>query len=200
MKRILLTCAVFCLIISVSASAQMSDFKGQTWLCGNLGYAFGMGDAFVSYTEPYSNTKFSTDAGIGFGGQFYYGLQDKLLIGGELSLQSYTAKMSAPANLSLGIPEMDVSTSETKFNVIVNTLYAVSQTRSSALFLSGGTGLYDFGGTQLGLNTGLVWRYQVSDNVYLTGMPRFHVVFTDNTPMMIQLTMGAQFSLGGWLN
>ncbi len=197
MKRILLMCAVICLIISVSASAQWTDFKGQTWLSGHLGYAFGMGDAFVNYTEPYTNAKFSNDAGIGFGGQFYYGLQDKLLIGGELLIQRYTAKMTTPANLSLGIPEMDLSDSQTELNILVNTLYAVNQTRSSTLFLSGGTGLYDFGGMQLGLNTGLVWRQQVSDNVYLVGMPRFHVVFTDNTPMMIQLTMGAQFSLGG---
>ncbi len=197
MKRVLLTCAMFCLILSVSASAQMTDFTGQTWLSGQLGYAFGMGDAFVNYTNPYDNSELSTDAGIGFGGQFYYGLQEKWLIGGELLVQSYTAKMSAPANLSLGIPETDVSSTQTEINVLVNSLYAVSQTRKSTLFLSGGPGLYDFGGMQFGINSGLVWRYQMSDNFYLTGMPRFHVVFTDNTPMMIQLVMGAQFSLGG---
>lgn len=197
MKRTLLVCVVVCLVISVSASAQMRDFKGQTWLTGHLGYAFGMGDAFSSYTEPITNTEFSSDAGIGFGGQFYYGLNTNLLIGGELMFQSYTAKMSAPADLVLGIPEIDISESQTEFNLIVNTLYGVSQTRNSALFLMGGTGLYDFGGMKAGLNSGLVWRRQVSDNVYLFGMPRMHVVFTDNTPMMIQLTMGAQFSLGG---
>jgi opacity protein-like surface antigen len=197
MKRVLLTCAMFCLILAVSASAQMNDFTGQTWLSGQLGYAFGMGDAFVNYTEPYTNTEFSTNAGIGFGGQFYYGLQEKWLIGGELLVQSYTAKMSTPANLSLGIPETDVSSSQTEINILVNSLYAVNQTQKSALFLSGGPGLYDFGGMKLGINSGFVWRYQMSDKFYLTGMPRFHVVFTDNTPMMIQLVMGAQFSLGG---
>ena len=197
MKRTLLICAVFCLVISTSASAQMWDFKGQTWATGHLGYAFGMGSAFSNYSEPITNTEFSSGPGIGFGGQFYYGLKDNLLIGGELMLQSYTVKMSAPANLALGIPAIDISESQTEFNLIVNTLYGVSRTRNSALFLMGGTGLYDFGGMQPGLNTGLFWRKQVSDNVYLFGMPRMHVVLTDNTPMMIQLTMGAQFSLGG---
>ena len=76
-------------------------------------------------------------------------------------------------------------------------MYAVNQTRSSALFLTGGTGLYDFGGTELGINSGLFWRKQVSDKVHLFGMPRLHIVFADSTPMMFQLTMGAQFSLGG---
>jgi opacity protein-like surface antigen len=202
MKRILLLCAVFCLVISASANAQqqqkqMWDFKGQTWATGHLGYAFGMGSAFSSYTEPYTNTEFSSDAGIGFGGQFYYGLKYNLLIGGELMFQKYTFKMSAPANLALGLPGMDISKSQTESNIIVNTLYAVNQTRNSALFLMGGAGLYDFGGTELGINTGLVWRKQVSDKVHLFGMPRLHIVLADNTPTMIQLTMGAQFSLGG---
>jgi len=197
MKRILFMCAVFCLLIAVSASAQWSDFQGQTWLSGHLGYAFGMGDAFVNYTEPITNSEFSTDAGIGFSGQFYYGLQDKWLVGGEVMFQQYKAEISTPENLSLSIPASKVSETSTEFNVMVNSLYAVNQTKKSTLFWAVGPGLYDFGGSQFGLNSGFVWRYQVSDNVYLTGMPRFHVVFTDNTPMMIQLTMGAQFSLGG---
>jgi opacity protein-like surface antigen len=207
MKQTLLICTVFCLVISASASAQspseqppspqMWDFTGQTWATGHLGYAFGMGSAFSSYTEPYTNTEFSSGPGVGFGGQFYYGLKHNLLIGGELMFQSYTFKMSAPPNLALGFPGMDVSETQTEVNLIANALYAVKQNRNSALFLMGGTGLYDFGGTKLGINTGLVGRKQVSDNVYLFGMPRLHVVLTDNTPMMIQLTMGAQFSLGG---
>ncbi len=199
MKRSLLFYVVLCLAISAAAGAQqMQDFTGQKWVTGNLGYAFGMGDAFASYTEPYSNTEYSSDAGIGFGGQFYYGLKYNWLIGGELMFQRYSFKMTVPQNLSLGITDpYSVSDSKTETNVIVNSLYAVNQTRSSALFLMGGTGLYDFGGMKTGVNTGMLWRKQVSDNVYLFGMPRMHVVFTDTTPMMFQVTMGAQFSLGG---
>jgi hypothetical protein len=204
MKRTLLICAAFCLVISASAGAQqqqqqqqMWDFTGQTWATGHLGYALGMGSAFSDYTEPYTNTEISSGPGVGFGGQFYYGLKPNLLIGGELMFQSYTVKISSPPNLALGYPGMDVSETQTEANIIVNSLYALSQTRNSALFLTGGTGLYDFGGMQLGLNSGIVWRKQVSESVHLFGMPRLHVVFTDNTPMMIQLTMGAQFSIGG---
>jgi opacity protein-like surface antigen len=199
MKRTLLIAALFCLIVSASASAQtqMRDFEGQIWATGHLGYAFGMGDAFSSYSEPIYNTEYSSDAGLGFGGQVYYGVQKNLLIGGEILFQTYTVSMEAPPNLALGFPGIDESESETEINLIANTLYAVSQSRKSALFLMGGTGLYDFGGTELGFNTGLVWRRQVSDNVHLFGMPRLHVVLADNTPTMIQLTMGAQFSLGG---
>ena len=198
MKRILSFTLVLCFAVSVSAGAQqMQDFTGQTWVTGHLGYAFGMGDAFATYTEPYTNTEFSSDAGIGFGGQFYYGLKYNVLIGGELMFQTYSFKMTVPQNLSLGISDYSVSESKVETNVIINSLYGVNQTRTSALFLMGGTGLYDFGGMKMGLNSGLLWRKQVSDNVYLFGMPRLHVVFTDTTPMMIQLTMGAQFSIGG---
>jgi len=196
MKRVLLMLVVLMLVVAVSANAQMRDFKGQTWFTGHLGYAFGMGDAFASYTEPATSTEFSFGPGIGFGGQFYYGLDQKWLVGGELMLQSYTAKMSAPANLALDLPAMDVSETETEINVIANSLYAVNQTPKSSLFWMGGAGLYDYGGMEPGINSGFVWRYQVSDDWYLMGMPRMHVVFTDNTPMMVQLTLGAQFSLG----
>lgn len=200
MRRSLLVCMALCLAISASASAQsanaqMRDFKGQSWATGHLGYSVGMGDAFSSYTEPITNTELSSDAGVGFGGQFYYGLKDNLLIGGELMFQSYTVSLSTPANLSLSIPATEVSATQTKTNLIVNTLYAVNQTRNSSLFLINGIGLYDFGGTNLGLNTGIVWRKQVSDNVHLFGMPRLHVILADTTPTMFQFTMGAQFGI-----
>jgi hypothetical protein len=197
MKRAFLLCLVIGLVISASANAQFRDYTGKSWASGNLGYAFGMGDAFASYSDPYTNTELSSDAGIGFGGQFYYGLKHNWLIGGELLFQSYTVKLTSPPNLALGFPGMDVSETQTETNVLVNSMYNVTQTRSSDLFLIGGTGLYDFGGMKAGLNTGMLWRMQVSKNVHLFGMPRLHMVFTDSTPMMIQLTMGAQFSLGG---
>ena len=155
----------------------------------------GTGDAFTSYTEPITNVEFSTGAGLGFGGQFYYGVNKKFLIGGEVMLQKYTVELSAPPNLALGFEGVDLSESTTETNVIVNGLYGVAQTRKSDLFLMGGTGLYDFGGFEFGLNTGLFWRHQVSESVHLFGMPRMHVVFTDATPMMFQFTMGAQLSL-----
>ncbi len=195
MIRTLLVLAIFCLLVTTSLSAQVRDLKGQSWVSGNLGYAFGTGDAFTSYTEPITSTKFSSSAGIGFGGQYYYGVKPKLLIGGELMFQSYSVEMSMPANLALGIQETESSESRTETNVIVNTMYSVSQTRNSDLFLMGGPGLYDFDGMQLGMNTGLFWRHQVSPTVHLFGMPRMHIVLTDNTPIMFQFTMGAQFSI-----
>ncbi len=195
MKRILLICLAFCLLISVAESSQMYSFKGKSLLSGNMGYAFGMGDAFQNYTEPFTNTEFSSGPGIGFSGQYYYGVNDKLLIGGEVMFQSYTFEMTAPANLALSLPAVDISESTTETNVLVNAMYAVNQTRNSTLFLIGGTGFYDFGGMELGLNSGLLWRKQVGDKAHLFGMPRLHVVMADNTPMMFQLTMGAQFSM-----
>ena len=195
MARILQLCLVVCLFVAVSATAQMNDFTGQTWATGHLGYAFGMGDAFEDYSDPSTGAELSSDAGVGFGGQFYYGVKPNVLIGGELLVQTYTFSYNQPANLALGIPEVDESETETKLNLLANSMVAVNQSRTSALFLMGGTGLYDFGGTELGLNSGLFWRKQVSDQVHLFGMPRVHVVFADTTPWMVQFTMGAQFSI-----
>ena len=57
MKRAILICAMFCLILSVSATAQKWDYKGEMWATGHLGYAIGMGNAFSSYSV--SSTEFS---------------------------------------------------------------------------------------------------------------------------------------------
>ena len=193
MKRTLLIVAISSLFVVSALTAQVRDFSGKSWVSGNMGYAVGTGDAFASYSD--ANMEFSTGAGLGFGGQFYYGVNQKFLIGGEVMLQKYTVEMSAPPNLALSLPGVDISESTTETNVLVNALYGVAQTRKSDLFLMGGTGLYDFGGFEFGLNTGLFWRHQVSESVHLFGMPRMHVVFTDATPMMFQFTMGAQLSL-----
>lgn len=195
MTRTLLVLAIFSLLIATSLSAEVRDLKGQSWISGNLGYAFGTGDAFTSYTEPITNAKFSTGAGIGFGGQFYFGVKPKLLIGGEVMFQRYSVEMSVPGNLALNIEEIEISRSYTETNVIVNALYSLKQTRKSDLFIMGGPGLYDFGGFEPGFNTGLFWRHQVSPSVSIFGMPRVHVVMADATPILFQFTMGAQFSL-----
>lgn len=195
MKRTLLIVAIVSLFVVSALSAQMRDFSGKSWVSGNLGYAVGTGDAFASYSEPITNMKLSTGAGLGFGGQYYYGVKKNFLIGGEVMFQRYTVELSAPPNLALNFDGIDIKESTTETNVIVNALYGVKQTSKSDFFLMGGTGLYDFGGFEFGLNTGLFWRYQVSPSVHLFGMPRVHVVFSDATPIMYQFTMGAQLSL-----
>jgi hypothetical protein len=197
MRKTLLLMFAVCFLFSASSFAQRPDFQGEFVAGGHLGYALGMGDAFQDYTEPFTNTEFSSGAGLSFGGQFFYGWQEKFLIGGELMIQNYGYKVYTPANLTLGIPEMEVSDNELEINILANGLYAVNQSRESAFFLLGGTGLYDFGGMKMGLNGGLIYRRAISDNVYFFGMPRMHIVFTDNTPMMIQLNLGVQFPLGG---
>ena len=195
MKRTLLILVIFTLFISASLMAQVRDYKGQSWASGHLGYAIGTGDAFTSYTEPVTNTEFSFNSDFGFGGQYYYGVKENVLIGGELMFQRYTAEMSQPVNLSLGLSGYDISESTTETNVLVNALYGVNQTRTSDLFLMGGTGFYDFGGMELGFNSGLFWRKEMSPTWHIFGMPRVHVVMADSTPIMFQFTMGAQFSL-----
>ncbi len=193
MKRALILLVIFSFVISASLSAQVKDFKGQSWVSGNFGYAFGTGDAFSSFNV--ATTKISTNAGVGFGGQYYYGVSPKWVIGGEIMFQSYSVEASTPANLALSIPASEVSVSSTETNFLFNSMLSVNQSKKSDLFLMGGTGLYEFGGKKLGFNTGLYWRTQVSPKVSIYGMPRVHIVTADATPMMFQLTMGAQFSL-----
>ncbi len=194
MKHFLIAiCAIF-LITMPSAFAQVYDLTGQMMAGAYLSYAFGMGDIFKDYED--ADVKVTRNAGIGFGGTFYYGLKEKIMIGGELMFQHYGGdikyKVSTPSYSYTG----SGGSSTTKLDILANGLYAMSYDDESAFFLSGGAGLYDYGGMKLGLNAGVLYRKMVSDKVYIYGSPRFHLVFGDVTFELLQLAVGVQFSLG----
>lgn len=168
MKCIIVAALALCIILSVSSLGQ--DMTGKMKAGGYLGYTLGMGDAFQN-----------TDAGICLGGQFYYGWKENLMIGGELMLQSYGH---------------DGGGGSTELNILANGLYVMNYDDETAFFLTGGAGFYDFGGMKLGLNGGIVYRKMVSPTMAVFGSPRFHVIFADGTPMLIQLAIGVEFPLG----
>ena len=95
MKRALLLMLALCLVLSVSALGQDEDegLKGKMFVSGYGGYTIGMGDAFFDEEETIGGVTVgaSFKAGISFGGAFHYGVTEKLLVGGELGLQSYKA-------------------------------------------------------------------------------------------------------------
>ena len=177
-----------------SAIAQFYDLTGQMMAGAYLSYAFGMGDIFKDYEDQYF--KVTSSAGIGFGGTFYYGLKEKIMLGGELMFQHYGGSVESKTTSPFGAYTGSGGASSTKLSILANGLYAMSYDDESAFFLSGGAGLYDYGGMKLGLNAGVLYRKMVSDKVYIYGSPRFHIVFGDVTFELLQLAVGVQFSLG----
>jgi hypothetical protein len=193
MKRLSIIIVVLFIITMPSAFGQFIDLTGEKLAGVYLSYAFGMGDPFKDYEDQYF--KVTTSAGIGFGGTFYYGLKEKIMIGGELMFQRYggevESKPGAPAIFS-----GSGGASSTELSFLANGLYALSHDDETAFFLCGGAGLYDYGGMKLGLNAGVFYRKMVSDKIYVYGSPRFHLVFADATFELLQIAVGVQMMLG----
>lgn len=160
----------FVFIFVFGSAAYSQDLEGKIKAGGYLGYTIGFGDAFSG----------PADAGVNFGGTFHYGIKENLMIGGELGLQSYDYG----------------SESDTKVNIIGSVLYPLNYTDEKAFYLTGGAGIYGGNDSGFGINGGIVYSFQVAESIQIYGMPRLHIVFMDNTPMMLSLSAGVFFDFG----
>lgn len=189
MKRTLLLAGLLCLALSVTVCGQ--NLKGEMMIGGYAGYTLGFGDAFKDYEEP--GFKLSSSAGFNFGGMFHYGINEKMMIGGELGLQQYKADMEAVGTAPIGTIVVEGSDTETKLNILFNGLYALNYTEDKAMFLTAGAGIYD---SDFGLFGGILYRWAVSPTVFVFAMPRFHIVLADSTFELLQLSAGVQIPIG----
>jgi hypothetical protein len=169
MKRIILTVLIAGLLISTPVLGQ-DDLTGKMFAGGYLGYGFGLGDAFPG----------DVDAGFGFGGTFHYGLNERMMIGGELGFQNYDSGTE----------------SELETNILFNGLYAFNYTRETGFYLTFGGGFYGGNDTNFGINGGIVYSKLISETISLYGMPRLHIIFADETPMILQLAVGIHIPIG----
>ncbi len=190
MKKGIVLVLALCLAFSTVVNAENGNgLKGKMYVSGYGAYAIGMGDVFKEYTA--GEYKFKSSAGIGFGGAFHYGVNPKMLIGGELGFQSYKYESSGPA------PYPSVSDTETKMNILATAFYALNYVENqSALFLAFGAGQYG-GFDKLGFNAGVMYSKMMAAGWILFVMPRLHYVMTDpDAAMMFQVLVGASFPLG----
>ncbi len=195
MKRIIILATAICFGLAISALAQEPvDLTGEMMASGYLGYSIGLGDMFKDYTEAYY--EYSAGAGLSLGGTFHYGLKENIMLGGELMIQSYKFESEYKGTPVPGVELGEFSDSETEVNILATGLYAMNYTDEKSFFLTGGVGFYDSGGMKLGLNAGIVYSMEVSPKISIFGMPRFHIVFADDTFELLQLAVGAQFSVG----
>lgn len=177
--------AITFVLLLAAAAVSAEDLTGQMYATGYVGYALGFGDAFEDYEDQFS--EFSVSPTFNLGGQFFYGMKENIMIGGELYFQNIKAESE---DKSSGV---SVSNSEFNTNVLANALYAFNHTAEKAMFGIGGIGLYD---GDLGLNAGIIYQQAVSENVTLFGMPRFHMLLSDPSGFILQLSVGASFPIG----
>ena len=75
-------------------------------------------DEWELFYNEIEGFEYSCSPTIGFGGAFHYGVTPKLLIGGELGMQSYKAEVTYEG--------VSASDSETEMNILFSGLYAMS--------------------------------------------------------------------------
>lgn len=177
MKRIILAVLMVGLLVSAPVFGQ-DQLTGRMYTGGYLGYGFGIGSAFDD-VETIVGT-IDRGAGFGFGGTFHYGLNEKLMIGGELGFQNYEV----------------ANNSEMETNILFNGLYALNYSNETGFFMSFGGGFYGGGDTNFGINGGIVYSKLISETISLYGTPRLHVIFADETPMIFQLAVGILIPIG----
>jgi len=173
-----------CLAITITVTGQ--DLTGKMLTGGYAGYTLGFGDAF--FDEDYGSFK----AGISLGGTFHYGINEKMMIGGELGFQSYKSEVKLPAILGGSTSETN-----TRINILFNGLYAINYTDDeNAFFVTAGGGFYGGEDSEFGIFGGIVYRKMVSETIGAYVMPRFHYVMADPAMTMLQIAVGVQIPLG----
>jgi|GEM_PF-835831 len=202
MRKVLLIAAMM-MLLATGASAN-DDLSGRMAASGFLGYSLGFGEGFDDWEESVSDgffsysAKLSRSAGIGYGLMFHYGMSEKLMLGGELSFQSYSYDYEYN-NVELW------STSESGMNFLASVLYAMNYDETEGgLFLMGGAGLYGgpsftsgFGADDsFGFFGGVKYEKKFGEQFSGFVMPRFHVVMFDDMAMMLQVAVGGTFDFG----
>lgn len=174
------------IVLLATTAVSAEDLEGEMFVNGYVGYALGFGDAFEDYETDFF--EFSVSPTFNLGGQFFYGMKENIMIGGELYFQNISAESEDKTS------GVSVSDSEFDANILANGLYAFNHTEEKATFGIAGLGLYD---GDLGLSAGIIYQQKVGESIMLFGMPRFHLLFTDPSGYMLQLSVGASFPIGG---
>lgn len=192
--RYLLTTLVIVMLLAMSVSGQgMESVKDKMMVSAYGGYALGFGDAFKDFEGP--GYKIETSAGIGFGAMFHYGLTEKLLLGGELGWQHYGADVSYDAG---DFGSYSGSSGSTEMNILANVLYAMQYEEEKAFYLNFGGGLYGGDDSNFGIFGGILYSKKFGDKISGFVAPRFHMVLSDPSAMMLQICVGASMPIGNY--
>ncbi len=186
MKRFVISATLILLLAASAGSA--ASLKSMMMVGPYVGWSLGFGDAFKDY--EIGNSKFSSSAGLNFGGNFHYGLSDKMMVGGEIYIQSFKYKAEIEGFGSS-------SDTESGTNFLFSGLYAMSQMQKAIFLLNAGAGLYDGGSdSDIGLFGGVMYQRLLKAKMTLYILARMHFIMADDTITMLQLAVGLHFWLG----
>ncbi|MBK7092009.1 MAG: outer membrane beta-barrel protein [bacterium] len=189
MKRFVISATLIVLLAASAGSA--ASLKSMMMVGPYAGYTLGL-SGFDDYEDEFIKTSYGP--GINFGGNFHYGLNEKMMIGGEIYFQSFKAEAeSKDPNFS----QVNYSESESGTSFLFSALYAMSYMQRAMLLLNAGAGLYDGGSdSDIGFFGGVMYQRMLKSTMSLYLMARMHFVMASETFMMLQLAVGLHFWLG----
>ncbi len=173
--------------------------KGKMMVGPYAGYTIGFGDAFQDVEFPGFKSSFGPSYNLG--GNFHYGLSDKMMIGGEIYLQNYTYKVESDLlgfgkRLGGAAAAYEASESELESSFLFSALYRLSMMQKAMLMLNFGGGLYGGSENEIGFFGGIMYQRLLAAKLAIFLASRMHFVMASETIMMLQLMVGVHFWLG----
>lgn len=198
MKRVIFTAVALCLVLAIGTSAQEMGMKNKMMLNGYLGYTIGMGDAFDD--QEFQGGSTSSNATFNFGANFHYGVAPKFMVGGDFFAWMWKVETEIDTEVP-GFGDLEGDETNLQFAILGSALYHAYTSEKADLFLQAGFGPHfmDGGGessTEFGAMAGGFYKYKVSPKLGVFFMPRWHILFSDPSAMLIQLSAGVSIPLG----
>lgn len=199
MKRIVFTAMALCLLLALSISAQDMGMKNKMMLGAYAGYTIGMGDAFDDVET--AHYKWESSATLNFGANFHYGVAPKIMVGADFFAWMWKFEAEAVGETP-GFEDLGGDETNLQFAILGSALYHAYTAEKADLFLQAGIGPHFMDGgegassTEFGIMLGGFYKYMVSPKVGIFFMPRWHMLFSDPSAMLIQASAGVSIPLG----
>ncbi len=205
MRKFVIALMVLALCSAAFAQTEgMGDMKGRMMVGGFFNYAFGFGDQFKDYEETIEDItiKAETSLGFSFGGQFFYGIAPKILIGVIVDWQQIKYKGSAEGDLGGFEDLFNYDEKESWIAINPAATLLLSPDKKLCPVVQAGPGYYmpshEDADAKPGVFAGIGILYMVSPTMAVDAGGRFHMIFTeDKSTTYVEAHGGVSFFFGG---
>lgn len=185
MKRFIIALLILAFAIPAFAQDGIGNVKGKMLVGGFLDYAIGFGDVFKDYefTVEDVTVKEETSLGLSFGGKFFFGLAQKIMIGVVVDYQTIKYKGSVEGDLGGFEDLFSYDETENWISFNGNVLVLFSPEKKLCPYVEAGPGYYmpshEEADGEIGVNAGLGLIYMMSPTMAIDLGARGHMIFTE---------------------
>jgi hypothetical protein len=195
--------AAMIMVLSIAAITQASELGGAqgTLVVGAYaGYGVGFGDEFKKskLMLPLETITTQTKPGIGFGGNLYYGIGNRLFLGIAADFLRMKNRRIVETMQGPLFETEDLSEFDTWIALNVNAKYCTGPLGSLYPYFEAGPGLYfDPDDRTGGVNGGLGATLEVATSVVIDAGARVHVLLGSSAVVYGEIHVGLDYCLIG---